>query len=325
MLHELKNIINTAYKAKQHKIKAVLVTVVGLDGSSYRKPGVRMLILENDEMRGAVSGGCVEKEIVKQSQSVFKTGEALLINYDGRYRLGCEGILTILIEPFDVTENFYSAFKNTVKQRSTITIQSHYSLTERQGVSIFSFDKKKKEKSTYTEVFVEELKPEFHLYILGVEHDAVALCKYAVMTGWKVTIVAAPLNTNVIEDFPGASNLLRVEAEEVEHLKMDTHSGVMVMTHSFVKDLKYLLAITKQPITYLGLLGANKRTEKLKEQLLDYQPDLDFIEKINGPAGLDIGAITPEEIAVSIVAEILGAIRNKSPRLANSKTISIYG
>ncbi|MBB6463888.1 XdhC family protein [Flammeovirga kamogawensis] len=325
MLHELKNIIHTVYKAKQHKIKAVLVTVVGLDGSSYRKPGVRMLILENDEMIGAVSGGCVEKEILKQSQRVFKTGKALLINYDGRYRLGCEGILTILIEPFDISENFYSNFNNAVKQRDVITIESHYSLTDRNGISIFSFDKKKQENSAYTKVFKEELKPEFHLYILGVEHDAVVLCKYAVMTGWKVTIVAAPLNTNVIEDFPGASNLMKIEAEEVGHLKMDKHSGVMIMTHSFVKDLKYLLTITQQPIAYLGLLGANKRTEKLKEQLFDYQPDLDFefIEKINGPAGLNIGAITPEEIAISIVAEVLAILRNKSVQLTN--TVSIYG
>ncbi len=80
--------------------KAVLASVVALEGSSYRRPGVRMLLLEDGHMTGAVSGGCVEKEIFRQSESVFRTGIPKMMTYDGRYRLGCEGILYILLEPF---------------------------------------------------------------------------------------------------------------------------------------------------------------------------------------------------------------------------------
>ena len=87
-----------------------------LDGSSYRKPGVRMLILENDTMIGAVSGGCVEKDILLQSQSVFKTGKSKMMTYDGRYRLGCEGVLYILIEQFEPSEACIDAiFFNLMK------------------------------------------------------------------------------------------------------------------------------------------------------------------------------------------------------------------
>ena len=77
-----------------------------LEGSSYRRPGVRMLINNNGESFGNVSGGCVEKEIIRQSQSVFKSEIPKIIKYDGRFRLGCEGIITILIEPFSLNKNF---------------------------------------------------------------------------------------------------------------------------------------------------------------------------------------------------------------------------
>ena len=101
MIHELKKIFQVHETSAKASLKSVLATVVALDGSSYRKPGVRMLILENGYTVGAVSGGCVEKEIVRQTASVFSSGEAKIMTYDGRYRLGCEGILYILLEPFD--------------------------------------------------------------------------------------------------------------------------------------------------------------------------------------------------------------------------------
>ena len=106
MLHELKDIIRSAKIAKTQGIKTVIASVVHLEGSSYRRPGVRMSIQENGKMIGAVSGGCVEKEILRQSQRVFEANIPTLMEYDGRYRLGCEGVLSILIEPFNPTDAF---------------------------------------------------------------------------------------------------------------------------------------------------------------------------------------------------------------------------
>ena len=106
MIHELKNIITTTILKQEQGLKNVLATVVHLEGSSYRKPGVRMLISEDMEMTGAVSGGCVEAEVRRRAQSVFENGKSKMMTYDGRYRLGCEGILYILIEPFWFQMNF---------------------------------------------------------------------------------------------------------------------------------------------------------------------------------------------------------------------------
>ena len=128
MTHEFKDIIKAHLNAKRDGLKSVLATVVDLDGSSYRKPGVRMLILENDKMIGAVSGGCVEKDILRQSQSVFKDGLAKMMTYDGRYRLGCEGILYILLEEFNPEDNFFNAFSDILEERQTFQIESKFTL-----------------------------------------------------------------------------------------------------------------------------------------------------------------------------------------------------
>ena len=110
MTHELKEIVKEAIKNQALGIKNVLATVVDLDGSSYRHPGVRMLLSSTGKMIGAVSGGCVEKEVLRSANSVFETGKSKIMTYDGRYRLGCEGVLYILLEPFKVSDTFKEIF-----------------------------------------------------------------------------------------------------------------------------------------------------------------------------------------------------------------------
>ena len=142
MLHELKDIIRSAKIAQSLGIKTALASVVSLDGSSYRRPGVRMSIQENGKMIGAVSGGCVEKEILRQAQRVFETNTSTLMEYDGRYRLGCEGFLYILIEPFHPTEAFFNAFEKQCFSRKSFSISSYFSKENSKdikGVLVFIF------------------------------------------------------------------------------------------------------------------------------------------------------------------------------------------
>ena len=108
MTHEIKNLVGIIWKAQQQGIKSVLATVVDLEGSSYRRPGVRMLIQENGQTHGVISGGCVEKEVERQAQFVLKMDIPKMMIYDGRFRLGCEGIIYILIEPVKITQDMKS-------------------------------------------------------------------------------------------------------------------------------------------------------------------------------------------------------------------------
>jgi len=335
MTHEFKTIIENYSIAKTQGLKAVLATVVDLDGSSYRKPGVRMLILENGKMIGAVSGGCVEKDILRQSDSVFKTGTAKMMTYDGRYRLGCEGILYILIEAFSPSEDFFKAFETALITRKTFKINSFFTKTigEHEGLgSVIRINKKDYDLSnqsankTKLSTFSEELQPCFKLMIFGAEHDAVQLCKLGAYTGWEVTVISGPLESKCIDDFPGATAFFSVSPDDLELNSIDHETAIVLMSHNYANDLKYLLEIKDTKPAYIGLLGPKKRREKLLSQFMEYCPevDLSFIESIHGPTGLNIGAETPQEIAISIMSEILSVIRNQTPMALKEKEGSIH-
>lgn len=322
MTHELVNIFEKAHINQQIGIKCVLATVVHLEGSSYRKPGVRMLICENGSMTGAVSGGCVENEVKRRSSSVFVDGKPKVMSYDGRYRLGCEGILHILIEPISISKSFIESFSEVLKERETYKVDSHFKIgdeiTGNFGSTVHfnnksftfskSFDKKNLDD---LEVFSQSLNPLFKLLIIGGEHDAVKLCLMASLLGWEVNVITSVKDPKDLKDFPGAKS---VDAQEPELLDkiIDKDTAVVLMTHNYALDLKFLLRLQSEDIQYLGVLGSAKRGEQLKNDLLNYVPnlDVDFLESIYSPAGLNIGSITPEEIALSILSEIMSKFRN---------------
>lgn len=336
MIHEFRYIVQEAIKNQVLGVKSVLATVVDLDGSSYRHPGVRMLLSSEGKMTGAVSGGCVEKEVLQKAQSVFETGQSKMMTYDGRYRLGCEGVLYILLEPFKVSREFEISFFNVIEERTSISIQSFYKKEDEcegdfySKVSFnknesFTFSKVNERNFTSTKeikVFKQELPPCFKLLIIGGEHDAVKLCKSAALLGWEIDVITSIKDPKLLTDFPGAKSVSSNTPEGFNVNSIDSESAVVLMTHNYAQDLRYLLKLEKTTLKYIGVLGSAKRRNQLQNDLFDYSPELneDFLERIYSPAGLNIGAITPEEIALSILSEILATIRNKKP--INLKTIS---
>lgn len=335
MTFELKQIINAFTVAEKKGIKTVMATVVALEGSSYRRPGVRMLIREDGKMIGAVSGGCVEKEVFRQALGVFADNTPRMMTYDGRYRLGCEGILYILIEPFRPPAAFMDAFSESIRLRNNINVKAYYVKDEGKneylgsvfgfGKDVFSLGKSALERESMA-LFEQLMQPCFKLMIIGAEHDAVQLCSFAALTGWEVDVVAAAAEQKTIKDFPGARQFSAVEPEFLEIATIDSHTAVILMTHSYVRDLKYLLAIIDSRPSYLGLLGPAKRREKLLGELMERHPELpdDFFDGIHGPAGLSIGAETAQEIAISILAEILSVIRKEKPISLKNKKGGIH-
>ncbi len=327
MIHEFKEIINQTILNQQKGLKNVLASVVHLEGSSYRKPGVRMLISEDLTSVGAVSGGCVEKEIIQRSKPVFVDEKPKIITYDGRYRLGCEGILYILIEPFFVDDDFLKEFSKATTKRETLKIESHYTKQDEafgNFGSVISFQNNKQfsfsdafysQNKDDTHVFTQILQPAFKLIIIGGEHDAVKLCKIASNLGWEVAIITSVKDSKQISDFPGANSVIGNSPETIQFSDIEENTAIVIMNHSYVQDLKYLVKLAEYKPKYIGILGAPNRRERLFNELFEFVPDIsdDFLECIYTPAGLHIGAQTPEEIAVSIVAEILAVIRKKEP------------
>jgi xanthine/CO dehydrogenase XdhC/CoxF family maturation factor len=327
MIHELKEIINQTLINQQKGLKNVLATVVFLDGSSYRKPGVRMLISEDLNTVGAVSGGCVEKEIIHRARSVFTDDQSKIITYDGRYKLGCEGILYILIEPFFISSKFLDTFSKANANSESLKIESHFTKEDEafgDFGSVVTFENKEQfvfsktfiyqQKDDVT-IFTQILQPSFKLIIIGGEHDAVKLCKIASNLGWEIHVITSVKDSKQVSDFPGANSVVGDSPEAIQFTNIEENTAIVIMNHSYVQDLKYVVKLSEYRPRYIGVLGAPSKRERLFNALFEFAPDIseDFLETIYTPAGLHIGAQTPEEIALSIVAEILAVTRKKEP------------
>lgn len=329
MTHEFKQILETAYKNRH--LKHVLATVVALNGSSYRKPGVQMLITENGTMTGAVSGGCVEKEVLLQSKSIFKDNTPRVMDYDGSYRLGCEGVLYILLEPFAVSEKDYISIQTEFQSRNTLQMTCYF---ENEVTASNSFGSalhlSNKKMVSFREVFkpsnnLKTLNIDFpslsQLIIIGIEHDAVSLCKAASLLGWEVTIVGSPRESKPIEYFPGAKKIVYLDPNSISNIIIDEHTAIVLMNHNYARDLNFLQALQNENFYYMGVLGSAKRREKLMHDLIEITPNVstDFLDKIYSPAGINIGAVTPQEIAIAILSEIIAVKRQKDvPSLRKS-------
>ena len=337
MTHELKQMVEAFIEAKSQGKKAVLASVVHLNGSSYRKPGVRMLLLDDGQMIGAVSGGCVEKDIQRQSEMVFEEGQSRMMMYDGRYRLGCEGILYILLEPFNPSESCIARFQVAMKDREVFKMTSYYTTEEGPhkglgskvilGDDTFDISEGTNVKDAeQLQLFEQTFPPCFKLMIFGAEHDAVVLCRYAALNGWEVSIISGPLESKSIDHFPGATAFYSISPDQLELDLIDSSTAIVIMSHNFANDLKYLIEIKDKSPAYIGLLGPAHRREKLLTQLLEYCPDIkeSFLESLHGPAGLNIGAETPQEIAISILSEILSVIRQQQPLFLKEKEGGIH-
>lgn len=336
MLYELRDIIQQTLKNQTLGLKSVLATVVDLDGSSYRRPGVRMLLSSDGKMVGAVSGGCVEKEVQRSAKFVFETGVSKMMTYDGRYRLGCEGVLYVLLEPFEIAEELMTLFFDKIEERIPVFIKSYYQKeggvagsfysTISFGTHLnfrFSIDREKEfNVDPKLKIFKQTLDPCFKLYIVGGEHDAMKLCYAASLLGWEVDVITSVKDPKVFSDFKGAKTVLATTPENFDFRIIDAQCAVVLMTHNYAQDLSYLLKIKDCNLPYIGILGSAKRRDVLKNDLLDYTTEISipFLDSIHSPAGLNIGAITPAEIALSILSEILTIVRNK--KAVHLKSIS---
>jgi xanthine/CO dehydrogenase XdhC/CoxF family maturation factor len=335
MIHELKEQLSEYQNARESGLRCVMATLVALEGSSYRKPGVFMLLFSDGTMCGAISGGCVEKEILKQSGSVFSDGIPKMMTYDGRYRLGCDGVLYILIEPFDPGVDFIHAFHSPWEARESI--QLHHAFTRelgackgmgttvRMGSKWFAVGNAVDETSYDIETFRQMLKPCFRLMLIGAEHDARVLCESGALLGWEVIVVTSASDPQKKDDFPGVDIFLQEEPEVLSPDWVTEETAVVLMTHSYARDLKYLLVLKETRPAYLGMLGPARRREKLLNEFTEYFEEVidDFLDAIYGPAGLDIGSETPREIALSVCAEILALHRGRKTNSLRDKTLPV--
>jgi len=164
--------------------------------------------------------------------------------------------------------------------------------------------------------FVEVLEPPLRLLICGAGHDAIPLVRAAAGIGWSAVVVDDRPAFLSDERYPEAAGFVEVERPEdaAKIAQADARTFVVVMTHNFLRDKEYLRSFLGSPVAYIGMLGPAARTQRLLMELADEGVGIteDDRARIHGPAGLDLGSEGPEEIAGSIVSEIVAVRRGRA-------------
>jgi len=242
-----------------------------------------------------------------------------------------------LIEPAFLSGELLEAFKNQLESRKSFQMDSFFN-TEvgeyndvgsvlRINGNHYSLNPNFKDNKTGSQkCFTQTFEPLFQLFIFGAEHDAVQLSQAAKLLGWEVTVVASPEESKSCDYFPGAASLITPAFDDIDTSAIDEQTAVVLMTHSFNKDVQYLMALKDINPAYIGLLGSVNRRERVISMLLEQVPDLplEFIEQIHGPAGINIGAENAAEISISILAEILSVVRKQKPVALREKVGAIH-
>ncbi|MBN8203142.1 XdhC family protein [Bacillus sp. NTK034] len=354
-------IINELKRCIRNNEKAILATIIDKKGSSYRQVGAKSLIFSDGSAYGVLSGGCIEQDLLEHARDVFETGEPKQIIYDLRndhnvpwgLGVGCNGVITVLLSLIDPVNNRKSAVKQfkVLKQQSlskepypvctVIKSSNHNALlpgTILENIELplfkimssgilenYSIEVDGK-KETVT-IFLETITPMPHIIIFGAGPDASSLIDQLKFLHWRVTIVDHRPGYLNKDNFPYADELNLVpQGEFPEDLNASENSYAIIMTHHYEQDLVYLKGLLQQNLSYIGLLGPKRRFNNLKKDLQaqGFMIPAKAAEKIYSPIGLDIGSETPEEIALSIAAEIMAHKNKTSSQSLKWKKDSIH-
>ena len=270
-----------------------LATLVASRGSSYRRPGARMLICGDGTTAGSLSGGCLEEEVVRQAREVIAGAAPLLMSFDTRLRFGCNGSIDIFVEK--VREDFLAQLAANFSERRrcrALTVLGKDSGTRFVG----------SDDVIPGDAFVQEIEPPIRLLIFGEGPDSVPLRAFAEILGWDVVEVDQPANL--------ASHA-------------DNRTAAIVKSHNYGRDFAALCQLLKLDLPYVGLLGPRKRRDQLLNAVLDQGIAIDA--EVFAPAGLDLGAETPEELALALVSEIQAVFAEASAESLRDRKAPIHG
>jgi xanthine dehydrogenase accessory factor len=296
-MHELDRIRLALADAAGRGEGAVLATVVSVDGSTYRGAGARMVVRADGSTTGAVSGGCLEADIIARAADVLTAGTAELVHYDTRTSddgvlglgMGCQGVIDVQLEPL-AGDALRAEMDRLAELRARSAVR---------------------------------------LLVCGAGADAIPVVRMAAMTGWLVTVVDHRPTFATAERFPDAERVIRVDASPADGalasaVALGELAAAVVMGHAATHDRARLHELLGVPtLRYLGVLGPRRRTM----ELLDGAPGLSPGEvpaNVYAPIGLDIGAETPEEIALAIVSECAAVLAGRTPRSLREREGAIH-
>jgi xanthine dehydrogenase accessory factor len=286
--------------------RLALATVVATRRSAPRPVGAKLVISEKGELYGSVSGGCVEGDVAVQASEVIADGDPRLLSYgitdDQAWEVGlpCGGEIDVFLQRLDHELPEGEGVLLTVLEGERAGQQELVPLdTVEPGPSrVLELDGKR--------VFAEVFGPPPRLVVVGATDTAEALCRSAKALGWRTTVIDPRPALVTRERLPSPDELVVAWPEELD---TDPDTAVVVLTHEERLDMPALTAALVSDALYVGAIGSRRTQAKRRERLLEAGVPEEALERLSGPAGLDLGAQTPAETAVSILAEIL-AVRS---------------
>ncbi len=328
----------------------VLATVYETAGSTYSKAGHRILLAANGDYRGLVSGGCLEGDLAERARGVVATAQSVAITYDLRdsaddlwgLGVGCNGLLRVFLQPL-LPERGYEPFSaiaesltGTRKGGVAVVIESDRpelavgatAVVDELGAQVFEAEGdgvaalcaagRTAMHSEVAQLTVERgcrilgvpLQPIPRLLVLGGGLDAIPLVGMANELGWLVTVADHRPGHLARGGFERAAAVVLVEPGNLAaSLPLRDFDAIVVMSHHLATDRKYLGELAAVDTRYLGVLGPRARRDRLLAELTEIAPRLG--ERLKGPVGLDIGADSPESIALSILAELQATLSTR--------------
>jgi xanthine/CO dehydrogenase XdhC/CoxF family maturation factor len=339
-----------------------LASVVDVAGSAYRRPGARMLVTEDGQLTGAISGGCLEGDARRRARQTIRQGRPTLVTYDSTdpdddlqfgAALGCQGVVHILLEPlnFHAADNPLELLRRWAAEVDTpAVVATVFSLAGAQapaqmGERLLLLADGRVEGSITeasalhqtiladaqaalqasqpavreyaagagtVRVCLEILRPPVRLSIYGAGNDVQPLVRLAAGLGWRVQVLDGRPAQAQPSRFPEAELVRVLPLAEVGAELHDARLALL-MSHNYYYDLAVLRHLLHAPTPYIGLLGPRKKHERLLTDLHKEEPAAAKLlaGRLYSPIGLNLGAETPEEIALSIVAEIQAVLAGR--------------
>jgi xanthine/CO dehydrogenase XdhC/CoxF family maturation factor len=317
-----------------------------------------MLIEDDGQLTGAISGGCLEGDALRKALLVITEKRSRLVTYDTMddddakfgVGLGCNGIIQVLIEPIDEesTNNPIKFLKAINEKRQQSVLVTLFSLEDKKDPQYGTCLLVKEDKTIIDTTpvlkdvlkhdaeevminqassfknyisndhnltaFIEVIKTPVSVIIIGAGNDVIPLADMADILGWETTVIDGRANYAKKERFASACQVLVSKPEQVlDQIEIDERTVFLLMTHNYNYDKSMLKQLLQKNVTYIGMLGPKKKRERILDEFKD--EGLVFTEQqlsvLHSPVGLDIGAETSEEIALSILAEIKAMFANK--------------
>ena len=358
MKHHLESrlVLDRLAELQRASIRAALATVVRVRGSAYRHEGAKLLVAADGSTEGNVSGGCLELDVREVAHQVIASGTTQLRSYcSGSDQVsawdlgvGCDGQVDVFIEPaadsrqrerilldldvpFAVCTVIDSPDADECRKRIVVTAAgSDGSLTAtdfgREVVGVVQELIGREAASGLHEVsgrgvFVDIFFPPPQLVVISAGDDAQPLARFALDLGFRVTVVDHRPGFLLPERFPGA-RLVNSDADVLtQRITLDARCYVIIMMHHFAHDTGYLRAIVPTKAAYIGMLGPRQRTERILASLGAGAGD---DPRIHGPVGLDIGTDGAEQVALSVLAEIMAVRSGRAARSLRERLVSIH-